>query len=429
MVFNKSVAGLPGPSSFKGCKSCPSCPAKLAALFETISAFKDLPATPGCQAPVNQASGGTSSAFGALQADDLVWSILGYGATNHGCFGHTFVNLTELNNPCYSFGARIQAGVPYFRPEPEDILIDSCGQKGAIRLFCPDCKPRSLCPDCEPKLAEDYPQRYTWILQFEDRPNTTYGFVITKLNAVLDTELTMDASIQDYDFDPFVCQVLRPLSFYPPIEPRTYRQELPVEAFSNCTECEDCPEKMETISTAFADFAEGNYGLFKSLLDPKNFTWIVAGAGPTKGGCMTETYHNTEDWFKTKGFWGRLLAMSQGEPTLMASDITTASCGDRSNIYWVWSIKGKSNFVYTLTGSWTLYYSETKSGGSLLEGEAFPKPKPPKGPFTISKILQNFDTEVTMNMAVRERGADPVTCDLTPPGGFADVCSHTSLQP
>jgi len=430
MIFNKSVAGLPGPKSFVGCKTCPSCPSKLGALYTTISAFSEIQPTPACQAPVDNAVGGTSSAFGSLQDPALVWSILGYGATNHGCFGHTFVNLTELNNPCYSFGARIQAGVPYFRPVPEDILIDSCGKKGAIRLFCPDCKPRSLCPNCDPPLAEDYPQRYTWILQFDDRPDSEYGFVITKLNAVLDTELTMDTSIQDYDYDPFVCQVLRPLSFYPPISPRTYRLELPVEKFSNCTECPDCPERMETMSKAFAAFAEGDYTPFKSLLDPNNFTFIVAGAGPSKGGCMTAIYDNTKEWFTPKAFWGRILAMSQGDPTLMASDITTASCGDRSNIYWAWSIKGKSNFVYTLTGSWTLYYSDgSKHGASLLGGEIFP-PKPPSGAgFTITKILQNFDTEVTMNMAVRERASDTVDCDLTEPGGWADVVSHTSLQP
>lgn len=415
MIFEKSVKGLPGKSSFKGCTSCPSCPNKLNALFETISAFKDQVATPGCQSPPQQATGGTSSAFGALQADTLVWSILGYGATNHGCFGHTFVNLTELNNPCYSFGARIQAGVPYFRPSPEDILIDSCGKKAAIRLFCPNCKPRQLCPTCRPLLAEDYPQRYTWILQLEDRPDSVYGFVITKLNAVLDTELTMDTSIQDYDFDPFVCQVLKPLSAYPPIHPRTYRLELPVEKFSNCTECASCPSKMDTISSAFNSYAEGDYTPFQDLLatDDPNFQWIVVGAGPTKGGCMTAIYNDTTGYYAEQGFWGRILAMSQGKPELMASDITTASCGDRSNIYWAWGIKGKTNFVYTLTGSWTLYYGNESDEKAIK----------------ITKIVQTFDTEVTMNMAVRERKYDPVNCSLTPLGGFAEAVSHTSLQP
>merc|ERR1712110_461033 len=96
-----------------------------------------------------------------------------------------------------------------------------------------------------------------------------------------------------------------------------------------------------------------------------------------------------------------------------AFDISTASCGDRSNIYFAWSIKGKSNFVYVLTGSWTLYYDTCSKSDE----------------FTITKILHTFDTEVTMNMVVRERNHDTVDCSLTPAGGFADVVSHTSLQP
>jgi len=420
MIFEKSVAGLPG-KPFLGCSSCPTCANKQAALLSTISAFKDLKPTPGCQAPPGVKSGGTSSAFGALQPETLVWSILGYGATNHGCFGHTFVNLTELNNPCYSFGARIQAGVPYFRPVPEDILIDSCGKKASIRLFCPDCKPRSLCPTCEPKLAEDYPQRYTWQLQLEDDPTTPFGFVITKLNAVLDTELTMDASIQDYDFDPWVCQVLKPLAAYPPISPRTYRLELPVETLTNCSECPDCPSRAKTVSDAFDEYAEGNVKPFMELLAP-DVEFIVAGAGPTQGGCGTAIYHNRTGYFEETGFWGRMLARSEGNPTLMASDITTNSCGDRANIYYAWGIKGKSQFRYTLTGSWTLYYesdgqSQVKVGGGSAAG------------FKIVKILQNHDTEVMMNMAVRERAFDPVNCPLTPPGGFGEAVSHTILQP
>merc|ERR550525_1977287 len=412
MIFEKSIAALPDPP-FVGCAECASCEDKLYWLNATISQFADISqANPGCQAPVSEVTGGTSSAFGALQPETLVWSILGYGATNHGCFGHTFVNLTELNNPCYSFGARIQAGVPYFRPIPEDILIDSCGKKASIRLFCPDCHPRQLCPTCEPKLAEDYPQRYTWQLQLEDDSTTPFGFVITKLNAVLDTELTMDTSIQDYDFDPWVCQVLKPLAQYPPISPRTYRVELPIETLTNCSECPDCPSRAKTVSDAFDEYAEGNVKPFMELLAP-DVEFIVAGAGPTQGGCGTATYHNRTGYFEETGFWGRILARSEGNPTLMASDITTNSCGDRANIYYAWGIKGKSQFRYILTGSQTLYY---ESDGSAAG-------------FKIVKILQNHDTEVMMNMAVRERAFDPVNCPLTPPGGFAEAVSHTILQP
>lgn len=264
-----------------------------------------------------------------------------------------------------------------------------------------------------------------------DAPEAFYGFYIVKLNAVLDTELTMDTSIQDYDYDPFVCQVLRPLSFYPPISPRTYRLELPREPFSNCSVCPSCPARMETISSAFDEYAEGNLEPFQDLLDKDNFQFIVAGAGPTQGGCMTAIYNDTKSYWKKKGFWGRILKMSQGNPKLMTSDITTASCGDRSNIYWAWGIKGKSNFVYTLTGSWTIYYNNAgagPAGGEKPAGEDDNKPAT-SDTFKITKIVQTFDTEVTMNMAVRERDSDPVRCSLTPPGGFADVVSHTSLQP
>jgi len=97
--------------------------------------------------------------------------------------------------------------------------------------------------------------------------------------------------------------------------------------------------------------------------------------------------------------------------------------GDRANIYYVWSIKGKTNFVYTLTGSWTIYFDKeqtsTPTAQSLKSGKNF----------KIYKILQNYDTEVTMNMVVREREFDLINCSLTPPGGYADVISHTYLQP
>merc|ERR550525_1783200 len=420
MIFEKSIAALPDPP-FVGCAECASCEDKLYWLNNTISQFADISqANPGCQAPVSEVTGGTSSAFGALQPETLVWSILGYGATNHGCFGHTFVNLTELNNPCYSFGARIQAGVPYFRPYPEDILIDSCGQTAAIRLFCPNCYPRQLCPTCRPMLAKEYPQRYTWVLQLEDNAKAQYGFYITKLNAVLDTELTMDTSVQDYDFDPLVCQVLKPLSYYPPISPRAYRVELPQEPFAKARVCPHCPARMKKLVDVWNKFAEGDYKPFQDLLHPTDFVWIVAGAGPTKGGCMTRNYTTPLGYFqKPLGYWARILAMSQGKPKLLAQNVISAQGGDRSNIYYAWSIKGKGNFIYTLTGSWTIYYRDTQSSTQQESSDDF----------KIYKILQNFDTEVTMNMVVRERDHDLIKCKLTPPGGYADVISHTYLQP
>merc|ERR550525_1866764 len=113
---------------------------------------------------------------------------------------------------------------------PSRIVIDSCGKKAMVRLFCGNCTDR---PN---RTFTDYPQRYQWTFNIEDSDASEVGFFITKLDALLDTEVTMDGSIAEYDVDPYVCSLLKPASAYKGVQPEPWINRLnqPSMPVTNC---------------------------------------------------------------------------------------------------------------------------------------------------------------------------------------------------
>lgn len=384
---------IPGPP-FEACSECASCPYKATTVYTAlILNYRD----------------GNSTLLNQLFKSTLKWSVIGYGATSQGCFGHTYTNTTETSgeaNMCYSFAARLS---DIFKPNKvEDIIVDSCGNRAMVRLFCGNCMNTTTRPG-----VSDYPQRYSWMFEIEDNESAPLGFYITKLDALLDTELTTEIALESYEVDPYVCSVFKgpPAVYPPPPRPPVNRVELPeLDTNTTCEKCTNCSTTMQVLEPALLSFAKGDYGPLRKLLCPK-VSWFVPGQGATLAACAAAQYQGSWAPFTGRSsFFTRLKAMTKSSKYIQ-SQLYLNYCGQKANFVWWAQYTGKSGFTYTMSMLLTMRFEPDRLSSSG---------------FTITHVVQGFDTEVFLNMASREVHFDSMKCDKV--GPFAQAISRSPIQ-
>jgi len=359
---------------------------------------------------------------------DGIWSVIGFGATQHACFATTFDSNEEMDNTCYSHqgpGSRL----PYFCPKAEDLIIDSCGDMVTARVFCDDCKDFA---------GHEYPQRYSWLLQLEDNEEAEHGFYIVKNNAILDTETTLIDQVSVlkpyvWDNGKYRCNLIESIDEYAakgaaPPTPLTNRVDFRTEAnaFGTCSSCPTCNNKMAYLEKAWGAYTANGAAADREPImrllkdgaysaDGKGFEWFVSGAGPTLAGCFAHTY--TSKWQlqdPSFGMWARLDAMTRPEETKtpIKPVIMLGSCGDKAQVYVTQTRVGRSGQHYTHAWAFTLYLEDD---ASTKEG------------FRIATVIAGHDTEMLMNMAEREQLSDTYTCPKI--GNWSEAVTHTIMQP
>lgn len=397
LLANKLLADWPGALSngpFGANTSCPSCPTVMESFYKALEPM---------------ASTGNEY-LGVFQPAAYQNTPIGFGATSQGCFSHTNVNKTESENNCYADFPRI-AYLTTFNPLIEDLIVDSTGLKFHARLYCKNC---TTYPDPDKKSTvggQAYRQRYLWNMALSTPAKPPeLPFNIDKFMGMLDTEESVMMTIEQYNVDRFRCLPLMPKDQYVNIPvPHVYNRTLPIKTWKACTSCPTCPESMKTLSGAMNEFAIGNTAPFMDLITD-NVTWYIPGSGPTKTACAAADYTNKSQFLEPTGMWGRMQAMMDSM-SMYASDAAVDSCGEKAVWAFFFKMRGKSGFNYLFSMYHVLYFNE----GGLKPGSVY-------------DIVTYFDTEIFVNMAVREKQWDPLK-ECPQMTEFAYQITHTSLQP
>jgi len=381
-----AMKGLPKTS-----KSCGSCGPKCKKILDTL-----LPAYE------SYAAGDEGAELFRYATQNMHFTTTGFGATSHACFGHTYQGIAEssgASNKCYSFGARIGM---FFKPSPQDIMVSNCGDKVTVMLYC----------NCTNSAGKPYPQRYTWIMQLQDAPWLDGGFQFYKLNAVLDSEITVQMSIQDKDLDPFMCNYIQtPLKEIAPMpEPSFYfpPTNVPNTTASTCEECPKCDSRYEQIESALKEAMAGNGQKFINMMSD-DIKFDVVGGGPTKSACFGDVYEGKEELLEKNSSPLKRLQSMVASSKVLSLDLMIDSCGDKFNAFLIFELRGKSGFGYTLHVDMALYLEDEGNDG-----------------FKIKYVRTVDDTEVMMNMAQREMEFDSFKCDKL--GDWSESLTHTTLQ-
>jgi len=398
----------------RACRTCPDCDRKaqvVRSIFYDFGVGRDI------------------SNFGAQLSPKNLHTVTGFGPTAHACFGHTYVNGTQFTNACYGALPRL-LGELYLGIE--DLQMDSCGEKAVANLVCHNCKNFA---------GEDYPQRYTWILQFTDDAKAPHGFYITRSLEVMDSELTTIDAIQNYptavEKGNYLCPLIAaPAAFPAPpaktmpvsknvLVPLTVMDHSPVAidaigaagAQKKCAVCPNCEQTMATLKGVFeADPATGTTSVEKLMpLLADDVDWLVSAVGPTRGGCFGARTTGKYALVGAAGKVARMGAMTRQEKMTqaVAPVINIDACGSKANVYVVHSAVGRSGTRYTLSTMLTLYLEADKSSSAG---------------FKITRVVDVEDTEVLQSLATREQAWDVMTCAEVQ-SEWSDVIVHTAMQP
>lgn len=412
------------PVENKVCTECPECERRLNVMKSAAGDFSKQTGTVNGVRVCDFAQNG--GRFGALvdpTATNGLWSVIGGGATSQACFGHTFDSAKKLAS-CAGLASRL----PYFCARVEDIFISSCGDQLTIRAYNDGGVNFAGVP---------YPQRYSWNFQLRADPGAAHGFYISKMNALIDSELTLVDAITVKD--PFatvtgdtgyVCPVIGSRQEYeqagtplptPYVNMGAAFSPKPVTV---CPACASCAARQGAVSSvAEALVADGMHAgapVLDLLADDGEFSWHIAAQGPTEAACMgtggeATAYTTRADLTAKTAYWGRIAAMTQpGRATQpVPLKVNMASCGDKVQVYITTAVVGSATGTrYTISQAHTMYL---KDAPGTAAG------------FVITRVETVGDTEVLMNMAEREQAKDTIKCPKL--GAWTEEVSHTTIMP
>lgn len=390
VLVNHSMLGLPQKS-----QSCGNCGPKCKKIQDAFAHAFDMYSKGDHGATLNQYA--TGNAY---------FTTTGYGATSHACHGHTFMGASEVSgeiNKCYSFEARIGN---FFWPTALDIIVSNCGDKAVLQMGC---------VNCTNDAGFNYPQRYSWVVQIQEAPWLDAGFQFYRNHGLLDSELTLGMTIEEFSYDPYICSYLEsPLHPFPPLPtPHSYDvpTNVPVLEKVSCEECPKCDSRYSAIENAFTEAIAGRPNkIFDMMADDVVFD--IIGDGPTQAACFGHVYEGKEQVLTGERSPIKRLQAMVTSYELLSTDLMIDSCGTKFNAFYIFYLHGKSSFQYTMNVDVAFYLDDKEDN---------------EHGFTVSYVRIVPDTEVLMNLAEREQAHDTFKCDKL--GDWTYAVTHTLLQP